>query len=1377
MDKCTACGDCTQVCPVSLESLYDECLIDRKAVYKPYAQAVPGAYTIDKRDQSPCTNACPNAVNAHGYVAMIAQGKYQEALEVITRTLPLPGVLGRICPHPCETACRRDEVDEPISICALKRFVADQVDIDDLPIVDITTRNERIAVIGAGPAGLTAAYFLAKDGFKVTIFEALPVAGGMLRVGIPDYRLPPDVLEKEIKWITRFGVEIKYNTVLGRDITVDGLMDDGYKAVYLAIGCHANMKLNIPNEDTDGVIPGVKFLRDVSLGDLKILKGNVVIVGGGDVAIDAARSALRLGADKVSILYRRTHAEMPAREEEIEDALEEGVDIQFLMAPVEVVERGGKVVGLKCIKMKLGEPDKSGRRRPVPVEGSEFVVDTDVIIPAIGQKTDTAFLKDTTDIELDRWNNIKVDPISFETTKKGVFAGGDAQTGAWIAIGAVAAGREAAVSISRYLNGEDLTKGREPIETPQKNFYPIKKDIQKVKRAKMSRISMEDRKTDFTEVEQGLSEAAAVAEAQKCLNCMVCCECLECVKVCKAEAVTIETHSQKNKTVGIDVGSIILAPGADVYDPGLHDTYNYTKHPNVVTSMEFERILSASGPYGGHLIRPSDHVEPKKIAWLQCVGSRDVHLGAHGFCSGVCCTYAIKEAMLAKEHSSNGLDAAVFYIDMRTFGKDFEQYYNRAREESGVRFVKSKITNVESNDETGMQVIRYVDEAGRRLEEEFDMVVLSVGLSASLKTAEQAKKWGIDLDHYNFASTNSFDPVKTSRPGIYVCGIFQGPKDIPSSVIDSSAAAGVAGSSLADVRWTLTKTREIPEEKDVRGEPPRIGVFVCRCGTNIAGTVDVPEVTEFAKGLPGVVYAEENMFSCSQDTQDKMTEIIKEHGLNRVVVAACTPKTHEPLFQETLINAGINKYLFEMGNIRNQCSWVHKDDPERATKKSKDIVRMAVAKAGLLEPLMESTMGITQSVLVIGGGVAGMAAARNMSEQGYHTYLIEKADALGGQARHLHETWRGEDIQGYLTQLTDAVQSDDNIEVFVNARISHVDGFVGNFKTTIHQNGDTRVLEHGVTIIASGASELKPAGYLYGQDSRVVTGLELQQRFIDKDPLLDQADTAVFIQCVGSRIPERPYCSKVCCTQSIKSAMTLKEINPQMNVFILYRDMRPYGLREDLYREARSAGIRFIRYNSDKEVDVTNGAEGLKVSFSDRVLQRVMDIRPDLLVLASAVVPPAENPLAQLYKVPVNADGFFAEAHVKLRPVDFATDGVFVCGLAHAPKPIDESITQAQAAVSRAVTLLSKKAFLTSGIVAETNPLNCSSCGVCVSVCPYSAPGFIEKGPFTGKAQINPVLCKGCGLCVASCRSGAIRLKGFDNNQIFAQIFALDKVG
>jgi heterodisulfide reductase subunit A len=840
--------------------------------------------------------------------------------------------------------------------------------------------------------------------------------------------------------------------------------------------------------------------------------------------------------------------------------------------------------------------------------------------------------------------------------------------------------------------------------------------------------------------------------------------CKICAEFCGVDAID---HTQEDEIVEIKVGSVIFAPGSEPYDPAEHDTFNYTQQPNVVTSLEFERILSASGPFGGHLIRPSDHKEPNKIAWLQCIGSRDVHLGAKGYCSGVCCTYAIKEAMLAKEHSEQGLDAAIFYIDIRTYGKDFERYYNRAKDEHGVRFIKSKVTNIVYDEASGMQVIRYVDEAGKCVEEEFDMVVLSIGLTASLKTAEQAKKWGIDLDHYNFARTSSFDPVETSRSGVYVCGVFQAPKDIPSSVIDSSAAAGVAGSRLAEVRWTLTKTKEVPEETDVRGEAPRIGVFVCRCGTNIAGTVDVPEVVEFAKTLPGVAYVEENMFSCSQDTQEKMTEVIREHRLNRVVVAACTPKTHEPLFQETLINAGVNKYLFEMANIRNQCSWVHKNDPEEATKKSKDMIRMGVAKAALLQPLAESTMAVNQAALVIGGGVAGMVAAKNMSDQGYQTFLLEKSDVLGGQARNLHETWRGEDIQEYLKGLTDAVESDPAIDIFLNSRITQVDGFVGNFKTTVTSNGNSRVLEHGVTLIASGASEFKPDQYLYGQDSRVVTGLELQQRFIDNDPSIAQVNTAVFIQCVGSRIPDRPYCSKVCCTQSIKSALNLKEINPGMDVFILYRDLRSYGLREDLYRQARTAGIVFIRYDSDKDMTAVSEDDVLKVSFTDRVLGRTMDINPDLLVLASAIVPESENRLAQLYKVPQNADGFFAEAHVKLRPVDFATDGVFVCGLAHAPKTIDESITQAQAAAARAVTVLAMKNVKLGGIITHIRPELCSGCLGCINVCPFGAITFNSEA-FV--AEVNPALCKGCGACSAVCPSEAPALMGFDNNQLYAQI-------
>ncbi|MBW1803988.1 MAG: CoB--CoM heterodisulfide reductase iron-sulfur subunit A family protein, partial [Deltaproteobacteria bacterium] len=539
------------------------------------------------------------------------------------------------------------------------------------------------------------------------------------------------------------------------------------------------------------------------------------------------------------------------------------------------------------------------------------------------------------------------------------------------------------------------------------------------------------------------------------------------------------------------------------------------------------------------------------------------------------------------------------------------------------------------------------------------------------------------------------------------------------------------------------------------------------CGTNIAGIVDVPSVVEYAQGLPGVVYAEENLFSCAQDTQDKMGQIVKEKKLNRVVVAACTPKTHEPVFRETLLKAGINPYLFEMANIRNQCSWVHADNPSAATEKSKDLVRMAAAKVALLEPLHDPILDITQRALVVGGGMAGLAAAINLGDQGYHTYLIEKDDALGGQARHIFQTWRGEDVQEQLTEMIQKAMFHHNIEVCLNSQITAVDGFVGNFKSEVTIGEKARVFEHGVTVIATGASELQPTQYLYGKDPRVMTGLELQKRFVDNDSSLNQVETAVFVQCVGSRIPERPYCSKVCCTQSIQSALKLKEINPQMRIYVLYRSMRPYGLREDLYREARSKGIAFVRYNVEEDFSVNRDNQGLEVGFTDRVLKRKMEIRPDLLVLAAAIVPEKENPLAQFFKVPRNDDGFFAEAHVKLRPVDFATEGVFVCGLAHAPKSIDESIAQGQAAAARAVTLLSAKTIAVTGTVAQVDPSMCSECGICVSICPFSAPSFNEK---TGKAEIEPTLCKGCGLCVASCRSGAIHLKGFDTSQIMAMI-------
>jgi heterodisulfide reductase subunit A len=840
--------------------------------------------------------------------------------------------------------------------------------------------------------------------------------------------------------------------------------------------------------------------------------------------------------------------------------------------------------------------------------------------------------------------------------------------------------------------------------------------------------------------------------------------CKVCEKLCPAKAINFE---DKEKELTIQTGAIIISPGCEVFDPKVYNVYGYQRSPNVVTSLEFERMLSASGPFGGHMIRPSDKKEPKKIAWIQCVGSRDVHEGAKAYCSAVCCTYAIKEAVVAKEHSKEPLDTAIFYIDMRTYGKDFEKYYNRAREEAGVRFIKSRITQILPVKKTGDLLIRYTDETGRRVEETFDLVVLSIGIGVPKDAVDLAKKLDIHLDPYAFASTSSFEPVRTSRPGIFVCGAFQAPKDIPTSVIESSASAAMAESLLASLRGSMTRTKEVPEEIDVRGESPRIGIFVCRCGTNIAGVLDVPGIAEYAKTLPGVVYVEDNLFSCSQDTQEKMTKIIKEQRLNRVIVSACSPLTHEPLFQETVTNAGINKYLFEMANIRNQCSWVHGADKEAGTEKAKDLVRMAVAKVSLFEPISEPVITIDQHALVIGGGISGMSAAKNLAAQGYATYLIEKSDALGGEARNLYQTWRGEDVQQYLNKLVQEVRSSPKIQVYLNTELKQVEGFVGNFKSTIQTNGTGKVLEHGIAIIATGASELKPDQYLYGQDPRVVTSLELDRRLIERDASLKSLRSATFIQCVGSRIKERPYCSKVCCTHSVLSALKLKEMNPEMDVFIVYRDMRTYGLREDLYREAREKGVLFIRYDDQKELKVTRDQKDLQVLFTNYVLNREMEIRPDLLVLATAIAPPKENPVAKLFKVPVNSDGFFVEAHVKLRPIDFATDGVFVCGLAHSPKPIDESIAHGLGASARSVTLLSQETMFGNAITARIDPETCVGCQGCLKVCPYEAIQYLEDKKI---CEINEVICKGCGACAATCPSASAQLKRFTSRQIYAQI-------
>ncbi len=845
--------------------------------------------------------------------------------------------------------------------------------------------------------------------------------------------------------------------------------------------------------------------------------------------------------------------------------------------------------------------------------------------------------------------------------------------------------------------------------------------------------------------------------------------CQICISACQRRAIDF---SQQVELLEFDVGAVILALGFDAFDPETKPALGFGQFPDVVTSIEFERILSATGPFKGHVRRPSDGEEPKKIAWIQCVGSRDPAAG-RGYCSSVCCMYAIKEAMLAKEHATHELDTAIFYIDVRCHGKDFEKFYNRAKEETGIRFVKSKIDTVAQDEATKDLVIRYVDEKSAKVEETFDMVVLSVGLGAPKQAGEIAEKLGITLGNYGFVDTSSFEPVSTSRAGIYVCGAFQGPKDIPESVMEASASAGAVSAGLATARNTLTEAHVRPDERDVGSEEPRIGVFVCHCGINIGGVVNVPEVKEYARSLPHVVHVDENLFSCSQDTQTEMKRVIEEHNLNRFVVASCSPRTHEPLFQETLREAGLNQYLFEMANIRDQCSWVHANEPEKATEKAKDLVRMAVAKADLIQPLVEPTVPVTKAGLVVGGGAAGMTCALNLADQGYEVHLVEREESLGGQARKLNVTWKGELIKSYLEDQTRKIHDNPRIQVHTRSRIKEAEGFVGNFESTISDgNGKEVKVPHGVTILATGGEAYSPSEYLYGQDSRVLLSLELDQEIAKNSRRFEQARTAVFIQCVGSREPDRPYCSRVCCTHSVRSALKLKELNPDMDVYVLYRDIRTYGEREDIYREARSKGVAFIRYDLENKPSVEEKDGKLTVTVTDQVLRCPVEIEADILTLASAIVPSKGNDaLAKLYKVAMNQERFFLEAHVKLRPVDFATDGIYLAGLAHYPKPIEESIAQAQAAAAKAGALLSRDSIVTPGIIAQVDKELCRGCSLCVELCPYSAIKVVDTEDGR-KAQIIDVACKGCGVCAATCYVHAIGINAFTDEQLGSQVRA-----
>jgi heterodisulfide reductase subunit A-like polyferredoxin len=1188
-ENCRGCNACVQKCPVTRKSEFDMGIGARRAIYKPYAQAVPNKVVIEKKGTSPCKHRCPAHIDIHGCVALAAEGRYAEALEGGRRTTPFAGVLGRICPHPCEDGCTRRVLDAPVSIASIERFVADYEAGQDTPHKPKKTekKTERVAVAGSGPAGLNCAYRLAMEGYPVTVFEAGAQPGGSMRAALAAAGFDGASLDREIRLIEDLGVEILCGTAVDPDAR--SFLDIGYSAVF---------------------------------------------------------------------------------------------------------------------------------------------VDTD----ATGSLPDNAAI--------------------------GVFIGEHAAS----VIDAVAEGNRAAIRIRNFIEGAGL-----PVEPPMLPETP----------AESVDFSFASPDARTVQTAAGITEEEARREAGRCLDCSVCSECGLCEKTCGFDAIR---HGQRDETVELSVSAVIFASG---YEPAcdIPDGFGYGRCKDVVTSLEYERILSASGPYEGHVKRPSDGSEPERIAFIQCASSRDEQCD-RGYCSAVCCMYAVKEAIITREHLHNVKNIDIFYMDMRAYGKDFDRYVDSAKNKYGIGFIRSRISDISQDEKTGKLLIRCCDAQGNAQELEYDIAVLSVGMRPDEKMRRVYEQAGIKTERHGFLWVNETDAPKTSREAVLACGAAAGPKDIPETVVEASAAASEA-TKIAGLRETLFriigeyfKKAEEAQIRDVSKEPARIGVFVCHCGQNIAGYLDVKDVAKYAKTLPGVVYSTDMLYACSVDSQKVIAERVIRNKLTRVVIASCSPRTHEPLFREAVARAGLNPYLLTMANIRDQCSWVHMEDWNGATAKAKDLVRMAVGRSVPAKQLFGGSVSVNKSALIIGGGVAGMSAALEVAGMGYRTYLVEKTGALGGNANKLNGDFFGRPVASRVERLIESVQSSDLIEVYLNTEITGVSGSLGNYKTTITSDGRRIEIGHGTVIVATGAGERRPDEYLYGSDSRVMTQMELEEALNAQSTCYRDAKDIFMIQCVGSRNAQRPYCSRVCCNQAVRNALELKRRNPNTNVTVLYRDVRCYGFNEAYYRKARQAGVQFVRYDSDMPPQVLPEDGKLSIRFIEPLLEARIASNADLVVLASAIEPDMESnrKIAQLYEVPLNQDGFFLEAHAKLRPVDFATDGVYVCGLAHAPKTMKESIVQGKAAAARAATVISQDFLKTEGAIAEVDTEQCMGCGLCEKVCAYKAitmEDVNKRGETVTLAAVNPVLCKGCGTCAAACRCGAIRLNGFSDRQVVGEIDCL----
>jgi heterodisulfide reductase subunit A-like polyferredoxin len=1114
--KCDACGDCAEVCPVELPSEFECGVAARKAVSRAYPQAIPNIFGIAKASgRVPCKDCCPAGVNVQGYIALLAAGKFKEAFELIRQRCPFPAVSGRICRHPCQEKCNRIEVDEAVSARNLERFVADHIyaNPEQYPAFSVpgTISDRKVAIVGGGPAGLTAAVDLTLMGYRVTVFEAKSQLGGMLQYGIPEYRLPKEVLNKEIQQIVDLDIEVITGVSIAKpkDLLKSSAQksetESGFDAVFVATGAWLGRKPGIPGEDAAGVWECLQFLCETNAGRAPEIGPRVLVVGSDELAIDAARVAWRLpGVQSVQIACLGNGGDLRTGAEALTEAVKEGIEVHYGIGPTRIHAVGGKAASV-AFRACTSVYDEYKRFDPLFDDSSVSTIPANTVIVTAGRTVNSSRFG----LGTRPGGRIIADKDTLATSISGIFAGGDSVLGPASMVDAIAHGHKAAESIDAYLRGTasirstDFTRipaaAAASVHTapfarnPQSNtpgFAKATPGRPKQNHVPMPQADMAGRR-DHVEIGLGYSREQAVDESRRCLSCGLCCECLQCVKACSAEAVI---HDQLPARFAIEVGSIILAPGVEESKSALSEQFGHGQYANVLSSLQFERILSAAGP-AGLIRRPSDGATAKRIAFIQCVGRTKED---RDYCSSICCMNAAKQSLTALEHSAKGpLEVSIFFRDIRAVGRESDSYIQRVMNEPGVEYVPAFPSRVWEVPEGNNLIVSYRTHDGIEQEREFDLVILSARLEVPQDVREMAARLGVQLNPFGFAQTGRLAPLATSCPGVYMAGAFQEPKDIPESVAQASGAAACAMSLLTEVRGTMTQRHEYPWERDVADEPPRIGVFVCHCGHNIASVVDVEAVARKAIGKPGVCHAETSLHACSDSSQQHIREMIKKHRLNRLVVASCSSRTHESVFQETLRESGLNQYLFAMTNIRDQCSWVHKDNPEAATAKAVDLVSMAVARAQNLKAFPMTELEVTASALVRGGGIAGMSAALSIADQGFDVHLVEKGPNLGGMMRKVHSTLEQDNVQVELKYIASKVLYHPRVHVHRNSSLIRTSGQVGRFTSVLKTPGKEQTVNHGVVIVATGGRERVTDKYLNGSSPLVVTQSALESALAD----------------------------------------------------------------------------------------------------------------------------------------------------------------------------------------------------------------------------------------------------------------------------------------